>query len=45
MAVPALELRGIERRYQQGSAVLEILRGANLSVMAGQSVEIGRAHV
>jgi lipoprotein-releasing system ATP-binding protein len=37
---PALELRGIERHYKQGTSVLEILRGADLSVMPGQSVAL-----
>ena len=40
MAAPALELRGIQRRYRQGNAVLEILRGADLKVMPGQSVAL-----
>ncbi|MDQ0393233.1 ABC transporter ATP-binding protein [Labrys monachus] len=40
MAAPALELRGIRRRYRQGNTVLEILRGADLKVMPGQSVAL-----
>jgi len=40
MAAPALELRGIQRRYRQGNSVLEILRGADLIVMPGQSVAL-----
>lgn len=37
---PALHLDGVTRRYQQGGAVLEILRGANLSVWPGESVAL-----
>ena len=37
---PALFLHGIERRYQQGDATLEILRGAELALWAGQSVAL-----
>ena len=40
MAAPALELRSIQRRYSQGTSVLEILRGADLKVMPGQSVAL-----
>lgn len=31
-----LELRGIERRYRSGDSVLQILRGANLALRAGE---------
>ena len=37
---PALHLDGVTRRYQQGGAVLEILRNANLSVWPGESVAL-----
>jgi lipoprotein-releasing system ATP-binding protein len=37
---PALHLDGITRRFRQGSAVLEILRGANLSVWPGEAVAL-----
>jgi lipoprotein-releasing system ATP-binding protein len=37
---PVLLLQGIERRYWQGDVVLEILRGAELAVWAGQSVAL-----
>lgn len=37
---PALHLDGVTRRYQQGGAVLEILRGATLSVWPGESVAL-----
>jgi lipoprotein-releasing system ATP-binding protein len=36
----ALELQAVERRYMQGDVPLEILRGANLQVEAGQSVAL-----
>ncbi|QIB35670.1 ABC transporter ATP-binding protein [Ancylobacter pratisalsi] len=39
MAV-ALQLEGIERSYTQGEGQLHILRGANLSVLEGQSVAL-----
>jgi lipoprotein-releasing system ATP-binding protein len=37
---PALQLESVERRYQQGEASLEILRGASLSVWPGESVAL-----
>ena len=37
---PALLLHAIERRYAQGDATLEILRGAELSLWPGQSVAL-----
>ncbi len=35
-APPLLELRNVQRRFQQGNAVLEILTGASLSVRPGE---------
>ena len=32
---PAIYLNGIERRYEQGDATLEILKGAELAVWPG----------
>jgi lipoprotein-releasing system ATP-binding protein len=37
---PVVFLHAIERRYTQGDAVLEILRGAELAVWPGQSVAL-----
>jgi lipoprotein-releasing system ATP-binding protein len=37
---PVVFLHAIERRYPQGDAVLEILRGAELAVWQGQSVAL-----
>jgi lipoprotein-releasing system ATP-binding protein len=37
---PVVFLHQVERRYHQGDAVLEILRGAELAVWAGQSVAL-----
>src|SRR3954453_20088007 len=37
---PAVFLHAIERRYRQGAATLEILKGAELAVWAGQSVAL-----
>jgi lipoprotein-releasing system ATP-binding protein len=37
---PAVFLNAIERRYVQGDATLEILRGAELALWAGQSVAL-----
>lgn len=37
---PALHLDGVTRRFRQGEATLEILRGANLSVWPGESVAL-----
>jgi lipoprotein-releasing system ATP-binding protein len=37
---PAVFLRAIERRYVQGNATLDILRGAELALWSGQSVAL-----
>ena len=37
---PIVFMHGIERRYHQGDAVLEILKGAELAVWPGQSVAL-----
>jgi lipoprotein-releasing system ATP-binding protein len=37
---PVVFLHAVERRYRQGDAVLEILRGAELAVWPGQSVAL-----
>jgi lipoprotein-releasing system ATP-binding protein len=37
---PAVLLKGVERRYVQGDATLEILRGAELALYAGQAVAL-----
>jgi len=37
---PVIFLSSVERRYHQGDAVLEILRGAELAVWPGQSVAL-----
>jgi lipoprotein-releasing system ATP-binding protein len=37
---PIVHLQKVERRYTQGDAVLEILRGAELAVLPGQSVAL-----
>jgi lipoprotein-releasing system ATP-binding protein len=37
---PVVFLHAVERRYHQGEAVLEILRGAELAVWPGQSVAL-----
>ena len=37
---PALFLHGIERHYRQGDEMLDILKGAELAVWAGQSVAL-----
>lgn len=37
---PALHLEAVTRRYRQGGAVLEILRGVTLSVWPGESVAL-----
>jgi lipoprotein-releasing system ATP-binding protein len=39
-AKPAIFLHAIERRYVQGDATLEILRGAELALWSGQSVAL-----
>ena len=36
----ALHLDGVTRRFRQGNSLLEILRGANLSVWPGESVAL-----
>jgi len=38
--VPALYLAGVERRYQQGDNMLDILRGAELACWLGQSIAL-----
>ena len=38
--VPILELRAITKSYAQASGPLEILRGADLSIMPGQMVAL-----
>jgi lipoprotein-releasing system ATP-binding protein len=40
MATPALHLDKVERRYPQAAASLEILRGADFDLWAGQSVAL-----
>lgn len=40
MADSALVLQGVERRYKQGEATLDVLRGADLSLWPGQSVAL-----
>ena len=37
---PALTLSGVVRRYRQGDATLDILRGADLTLWPGQSVAL-----
>ncbi len=37
---PVVFLHAVERRYHQGDAVLEILKGAELAVWPGQSVAL-----
>lgn len=37
---PAVFVHAIERRYQQGNATLDILRGAELALWSGQSVAL-----
>jgi lipoprotein-releasing system ATP-binding protein len=37
---PVLFLRGIDRTYHQGAASLDVLKGADLAVWAGQSVAL-----
>jgi lipoprotein-releasing system ATP-binding protein len=37
---PALYLHGTQRRYKQGDSALDILRGADLALWAGQSVAL-----
>src|SRR4051794_29246093 len=38
--IPALYLQNIHRFYRQGDAMLEILKGAELEVWAGQSIAL-----
>ena len=40
MSEPALELKGVQRRFSQGGSVLEVLRGADLTVGAGEVVAL-----
>jgi lipoprotein-releasing system ATP-binding protein len=40
MAAPALQLVGVSRRYMQGETPLDILRGADLSLKAGEAVAL-----
>jgi lipoprotein-releasing system ATP-binding protein len=40
MAASVLRLAAVERRYHQGESTLEILRGVDLDVSAGQSVAL-----
>ncbi len=40
MASPVLHLEGVERRYKQGAATLDILRGAALDLFRGESVAL-----
>jgi len=40
MIAPVLHLHKVERRFQEASAPLEILRGADFSLWAGQSVAL-----
>jgi lipoprotein-releasing system ATP-binding protein len=40
MTSPVLHLEGVERRYKQGAATLDILRGAELDLFRGESVAL-----
>ena len=40
MTSPALTLAKVDRRYRQGQATIEILRGAELAIWPGQSVAL-----
>jgi lipoprotein-releasing system ATP-binding protein len=40
MALPALHLAKVERRYKQAGAPLEVLRGTDFSLWSGQSVAL-----
>ncbi|MFN8828314.1 MAG: ABC transporter ATP-binding protein [Labrys sp. (in: a-proteobacteria)] len=40
MSGAALQLQAVERRYRQGEATLEILRGVDLTVKGGQAVAL-----
>src|SRR5882724_10458565 len=37
---PLVFLQGVDRRYRQGDATLQILNGAELAIWAGQSVAL-----
>src|ERR1700747_824334 len=37
---PVMFLHGIERRYMQGDATLDILKGAELAIWPGQSIAL-----
>ena len=39
-ARPILQLQGISRRYRQGDATLEILKGADIALWPGQSIAL-----
>ncbi|MEX0751653.1 MAG: ATP-binding cassette domain-containing protein, partial [Xanthobacteraceae bacterium] len=38
--IPILYLYAVERHYRQGDSVLDVLKGADLAVWAGQSVAL-----
>ena len=40
MAAPVLQLQAVERRYNQAGSPLEVLRGADFSLWAGQSAAL-----
>ncbi|MGV0818847.1 ABC transporter ATP-binding protein [Martelella sp. AMO21009] len=40
MTTPALQLRDIAREYGQGDSVLQVLKGASLSLMSGEMVAL-----
>ena len=40
MSEPALQLRGVERRYQSGETELAVLRGADLDLRPGETVAL-----
>ncbi len=40
MSEPALQLRGVERRYRSGEAVLRVLKGADLDLVPGELVAL-----
>ena len=40
MSEPALSLSGVRRTYRQGDAVLEVLRGADLTLMPGETAAL-----
>jgi lipoprotein-releasing system ATP-binding protein len=39
-STPALELRGVEKRFGRGETLVEILRGVDLALWSGQSVAL-----